>query len=150
MSETPRDAEQAEARTDDWNARVVEEFRANEGRVGGPFQGAPMILVHHRGRKSGVERVSPMVYQPVDGAYAVFASKAGAPTNPDWYHNLLANPGTTVEVGTETVPVRARELEGEERTAVWERQKTAMPGFAEYEVKAAPRRIPVLLLEPTA
>ncbi|WP_432545774.1 nitroreductase/quinone reductase family protein [Kineococcus sp. SYSU DK004] len=133
----------------DWNTRIIEEFRQNEGRVGGPFEGAPMVLVHHRGRRSGAERVSPMVYQPVDGAYAVFASKAGAPTNPDWYHNLLANPETTVEVGTDTVAVRVRELHDEERSAVWERQKAASPGFAEYEVKAAPRQIPVLLLEPT-
>ncbi len=149
MSERSEDLVRDTARVNDWNTRIIEEFRQNEGRVGGPFEGAPMVLVHHRGRRSGAERVSPMVYQPVDGAYAVFASKAGAPTNPDWYHNLLANPETTVEVGTDTVAVRVRELHDEERSAVWERQKAASPGFAEYEVKAAPRQIPVLLLEPT-
>ena len=146
---TEEPAERATAPVD-WNASVIAEFRANEGRVGGPFEGAPMVLVHHAGRRSGTERVSPMVYQPVGGGYAVFASKAGAPTHPDWYHNLLAHPETTAEVGTGTVPVHVRELTGDERTAVWEEQKRRMPGFADYEAKAAPRVIPVLLLEPTA
>ncbi|NAZ85661.1 nitroreductase family deazaflavin-dependent oxidoreductase [Kineococcus sp. T90] len=132
---------------DRWNAAVVEEFRTRGGKVGGRFEGVPVVLVHHVGRRSGAERVSPMVYQDVDGALAVFASKGGGPVHPDWYHNLLAHPGTTVEVGTETFPVRVRELTGEERTAVWEKQKALVPGFAEYEVTAAPRQIPVLLLE---
>ncbi|GAB3217744.1 nitroreductase family deazaflavin-dependent oxidoreductase [Kineococcus gypseus] len=147
MSETTQDPAELKAQADRWNAAVVEEFRAGGGRVGGRFEGAPMILVHHVGRRSGAERVSPMVYQDVDGAYAVFASKGGAPTHPDWYHNLVARPETTVEVGTETFPVRVRELTGEERSRVWEEQKTRMPGFAQYEVTAAPRQIPVLLLE---
>ncbi|WP_460866856.1 nitroreductase/quinone reductase family protein [Rhodococcus aerolatus] len=136
----------------EWNRQVVEEFRTNEGRVGGPFEGAPMILVHHTGRKSGTQRVSPMVFQAVGDGFAVFASKAGAPDNPDWYHNLLAHPDTTAEVGAEhrgaSVEVHVRELTGDERTEVWEAQKKASPGFADYEVKAAPRVIPVLLLEP--
>lgn len=136
----------------EWNQQVVDEFRAHEGRVGGPFEGAPMILVHHVGRRSGTERVSPMVFQAVGDGFAVFASKAGAPDHPDWYHNLLAHPDTTAEVGAEhrgaTVPVRVRELQGDERATVWEAQKAASPGFADYEVKAAPRVIPVLLLEP--
>src|SRR5947209_8045503 len=97
----------------DWNRKVIDEFRANEGRVGGNFEGAPMILIHHRGAKSGIERVNPVMYQRVEGGYAVFASKGGAPTNPDWYYNLVANPETTVEVGTETIPVRARVARGE-------------------------------------
>ena len=147
MSETTQDPAELKAQADRWNAAVVEEFRANAGRVGGRFEGAPMVLVHHVGRRSGTERVSPVVYQDVDGALAVFASRGGAPTHPDWYHNLLAHPETTVEVGTETFPVRVRELAGEERAAVWEEQKALMPGFAEYEVSAAPRQIPVLLLE---
>jgi deazaflavin-dependent oxidoreductase (nitroreductase family) len=133
----------------DWNQQVIEEFRANQGRVGGQFEGAPMILVHHFGRKSGAERVNPMMYQAVDGGYAVFASKAGAPDNPDWYHNLVANPDTTVEVGTETIGVKARDTSGEERAKIWDRQKADYPGFADYEVKAAPRVIPVVVLEPT-
>ncbi len=133
---------------DDWNAKVIEEFRANDGKVSGQFEGAPMILVHHTGRKTGVERVNPMLYQALDGGgWAVFASKAGAPTHPDWYHNLVANPDTTVEVGTETVAVRTREATGEERTSIWERQKHCSPGFADYEAKAAPRQIPVLVFE---
>jgi deazaflavin-dependent oxidoreductase (nitroreductase family) len=135
---------------DDWNAKIIEEFRANGGKVGGQFEGAPMILVHHTGRTSGVERVNPLVYQPLDHGYAIFASAAGAPNDPDWYRNLVANPSTVVEVGTETIPVTARTAEGEERTRIWERQKQAAPGFANYEQKAAPREIPVVVLEPAS
>jgi deazaflavin-dependent oxidoreductase (nitroreductase family) len=133
----------------DWNQKIIEEFRANEGRVGGPFEGAPMILVHHTGRTSGTERVNPMMYQAVDGGYAVFASKGGSPENPDWYKNLVANPTTTAEIGTDTVRVTARDTTGDERTRIWDRQKRDYPGFADYEVKAAPRVIPVVVLEPT-
>jgi deazaflavin-dependent oxidoreductase (nitroreductase family) len=132
----------------DWNARIIEEFRANDGRVGGPFEGAPMLLLHTTGARSGAERVNPMVYQPLDaGAMAVFASKAGAPTNPDWFHNLVAHPEVTVEVGTETRSYRARVTEGEERERIWSRQKAASPGFAEYEAKTT-RQIPVVVLDP--
>jgi deazaflavin-dependent oxidoreductase (nitroreductase family) len=134
----------------DWNQKIIEEFRANEGRVGGPFEGAPMILVHHTGRTSGTERVNPMMYQAVDGGYAVFASKGGSPENPDWYKNLVANPATTAEIGTDTVRVTARDTTGDERARIWDRQKRDYPGFADYEVKAAPRVIPVVVLEPTA
>lgn len=132
----------------DWNAKVIEEFRANEGRVGGDFEGAPMILIHHTGRSSGTERINPVVYLPLDRGYAVFASKAGAPDHPDWYLNLMAHPQTTVEVGADTVAVTAREASGEERQRIWEQQKQVMPGFAEYETKAAPRVIPVVVFEP--
>lgn len=132
----------------DWNRQIVEEFRANAGRVGGPFEGAPMALIHHRGAKSGTERVNPVMYQAVDGGYAVFASKGGAPTNPDWYYNLVANPETTVEIGTETIPVRARVAQGAERERIWEKQKRDYPGFAEYERKTS-RQIPVVILEPS-
>jgi deazaflavin-dependent oxidoreductase (nitroreductase family) len=134
----------------DWNAKIIEEFRANSGRVGGNFEGAPMILIHHRGRTSGTERVNPVVYLPVDGGYAVFASKAGAPDDPDWYLNLKANPQTTVEVGADTIAVTARDTSGEERERIWEQQKSVMPGFADYEKSAAPRLIPVVVFEPTA
>ena len=107
-----------------------------------------MVLLHHRGARSGQERVNPLVYQPVGDAFAIFASKGGAPTHPDWYRNLLANPDTVVEIGTETIPVRARELTGEERNGIWERQKELMPGFGEYEGKTQGiREIPVILLE---
>jgi deazaflavin-dependent oxidoreductase (nitroreductase family) len=131
----------------DWNAKIIEEFRANGGKVGGNFEGAPLLLLHSTGARSGAERVSPMMYQAVDGGYAVFASKAGADTNPDWFHNLRANPEATVEVGTETVAVTARVLSDEEREPVWETQKSRYPGFADYEQKTS-RVIPVVLLEP--
>ncbi len=107
-----------------------------------------MLLLHNVGRKSGEERVNPVVYQQVGNGWAVFASFAGAPTHPAWYHNLMAHPDTTIEVGTETIPVRAREAQGEERNRIWEKQKVDAPGFAEYEVKAGDRMIPVVMLEP--
>ena len=130
----------------DWNRKIIEEFRANEGRVGGPFEGAPMILVHHIGAKSGTERVTPLVYfTEDDGRLVIIASKAGAPTNPDWYHNLKANPDVEVEVGTETFPVVAAEAVGPERDEIWDRVVTANPGFGEYQTKTA-RQIPVIVL----
>jgi len=132
---------------EDWNKRIIEEFRANEGRVGGPFEGATLLLLHHFGAKSGQERVNPVAYQELsDGSLAIFASKGGAPTNPDWYHNLLAHPKAKVEVGTETFDVLAREATGEERERIWSKQKQLMPGFAEYEQKTS-RQIPVIVLE---
>jgi len=130
----------------DWNKQIIEEFRANGGKVGGPFEGAPMILVHHTGARTGTERVTPLVTFPEDdGRYVIVASKAGAPTNPDWYHNLKAHPRTSVEVGTETFPVEVVELEGDERESVWTKVKEASPGFAEYEKKTS-RTIPLLRL----
>ncbi len=129
----------------DWNQRVIDEFRANGGRVA-QFEGRPLLLLHHTGAKTGAARVNPLVYQPIGESFAVFGSKAGAPTNPDWYHNLRANPDATVELGDETIPVRARVAEGEERDRVWERQKRDNPNFAEYELKTS-RPIPVVILE---
>jgi deazaflavin-dependent oxidoreductase (nitroreductase family) len=134
----------------DWNTynrQIVEEFRANEGRVGGPYQGAPMVVLHTTGARSGEERVIPLVYQPVNGSIAIFGSKAGSPTHPAWYRNLVANPTATVEVGTETYPVTARIAEGPEREDIWTRQKQLMPGFADYEAKTGGRQIPVVILE---
>ncbi len=133
----------------DWNTAIIEEFRANGGRVGGQFEGAPLLLLHTTGAKTGAERIAPVMYQDVDGTYAVFASKAGAPTNPDWFHNLRANPSATIEVGTDTLPVRAREAEGAERDRIWEIQKQRYPGFADYEAKTT-RTIPVVVLEPSS
>jgi deazaflavin-dependent oxidoreductase (nitroreductase family) len=130
----------------DFNQKVIDEFRANDGRVGGQFEGAPVLLLHHTGAKSGEERVNPVMYQPVGEAFAVFASKAGAPTNPDWYHNLVANPRTTIEVGPDTVPVVARVAGDDERQSIWDKQKADYPGFQEYEDKTT-RKIPVVLLE---
>ncbi len=132
----------------DWNSGIVKEFRENAGKVGGPFEGAPMIIIHTKGRKSGKEYENPLVYQPVGDDFAIIASKGGAPTHPDWYRNLMANPEIEVEVGTERHKVRARELQGEEREKVWTKQKELMPGFAEYEQKTQGiREIPVILLE---
>ncbi len=132
----------------DFNTKIIEEFRSNEGKVGGPFAGATVLLLHHTGAKSGTERVSPLVYQPVGDRFAIFASKGGAPANPDWYHNLVAHPDTSVEVGTQTIPVRAHVAGPGEREEIWERQKRERPNFAEYEVSAAPRQIPVIILDP--
>jgi deazaflavin-dependent oxidoreductase (nitroreductase family) len=132
----------------DFNTAIIEEFRANEGRVGGGFEGAPMVLLHHTGAKSGRERVSPLVYQDLgDGSIAIFGSKGGAPTHPAWYLNLVANPDTTIEIGTETRKVHARVATGEERERIWTEQKRAMPGFAEYEKTAGDREIPVIVLD---
>ena len=130
----------------DFNTKIIDEFRANEGKVGGPFDGAPVLIIHSRGAKTGEERVHPVVYQPLPNGWAVFGSKAGADTNPAWYHNLVAHPDTEIEVGTETVAVRARVAEGDEREQIWEKQKTLMPGFADYEAKTT-RRIPVIVFE---
>jgi deazaflavin-dependent oxidoreductase (nitroreductase family) len=132
----------------DFNAQVIEEFRANGGRVGGMFEGRPLLLLHHTGARSGAARVNPLVYLPDGGRYVIFASKAGAPTNPDWYHNLLANPDVTVEIGTETFAAQARLAAGEERERIWEKQKSDWPGFAGYEEKTAGiREIPVFVLD---
>ena len=130
----------------DWNEKIIAEFRANDGRVGGQFEGAPLLLLHHTGAKSGQERVSPMMYQAVDDGFAVFASKAGADTNPDWFHNLKANPAAQIELGTQTLDVTARVLGEEEREPIWERQKADYSGFADYEAKTD-RVIPVVMLD---
>ena len=130
----------------DWNARVIDEFRANGGKVEA-FPDNNLILLHHTGAKSGEQRVSPVAYQPVDGGYAIFASKAGAPENPAWFYNLKAHPEATIEIGPDTVPVTARVASPEEREPIWTRQKQDQPGFAEYEQKTS-RQIPVVVLEP--
>jgi deazaflavin-dependent oxidoreductase (nitroreductase family) len=129
------------------NAEIIEEFRANAGIVGGRYAGRPVILVHHQGRKSGLERINPLTCQPLENGWAVFASYGGAPHHPDWFLNLLAHPVTSVEFGTETAEVTVRVAEGEEREALWRRQKHLAPIFAEYEVKAGERQIPVVVLE---
>jgi deazaflavin-dependent oxidoreductase (nitroreductase family) len=133
----------------DWNTAIIEEFRANGGKVGGQFDGAPLLLLHTTGAKSGQERVNPMMYRRVGDRYAVFASKAGAPTNPDWYHNLKAHPQVSVEIGTETVPMTARVAAADERGPIWAAQKAEFPGFADYETKTS-REIPVVILEPAS
>jgi deazaflavin-dependent oxidoreductase (nitroreductase family) len=131
----------------DWNSKIIEEFRASEGKVGGQFEGAPLLLLHTVGARTGQQRVNPMMYQPVAGAYAVFASKGGAPTHPDWYYNVLAHPRVTAEIGARTVELHARVADGAEREQIWAAQKAAYPGFADYELKTT-RQIPVIILEP--
>ncbi len=131
----------------DFNAGIIREFRENAGKVGGPFEGMSMLLLHSTGAKSGEERVNPVVCRDLGGRYAIFASYAGGPKNPAWYHNLVANPEVSIEVGTETVDVVARVTDGEERAGIWEPWKAAIPTFAEYEQKAE-REIPVIILEP--
>jgi deazaflavin-dependent oxidoreductase (nitroreductase family) len=138
------------AEGDDFNGQVIEEFRANGGKVGGYFEGAPLLLLHHAGAKSGTERVNPLVYQQVGGSYAIFASFGGQPRDPQWFRNLVAHPDVTVEVGTTTVRTRARVAEQEERAGIWATQKERMSNFADYEKSAAPREIPVVLLDPVA
>lgn len=134
---------------EDWNKKVIEEFRASEGKVGGMFEGMPILLVHHTGAKTGTERVNPVAYQKLDKGYAIFASKGGHTSHPDWYHNLLAHPKTRVEVGTDVVDVVAHEAKGDEREHIWTVQKERYPGFAEYEEKTKGiREIPVFVLEP--
>ena len=140
--------------TNDWNAHTIEEFRANEGRVGGQFEGAPLVLVHNRGRRTGREFVTPMMYLADDSDHDtiyVFASKAGAPTHPDWYYNITSAGQTTIEVGTETYTVDVRELPAAERDRVFAEQARRYPGFAGYERKTeGVRTIPVLALKRTA
>jgi deazaflavin-dependent oxidoreductase (nitroreductase family) len=129
----------------DWNTKIIEEFRQNEGRVGGQFTGASMVLIHHVGAKSGTERVNPLVYFPDGDRMIVVASAGGAPKNPDWYHNLKANPRTRAEVGAETFAVEAIELTGDEYADAWSRITAKMPGFADYQSKTT-RSIPLLAL----
>ena len=135
---------------DDFNGQVIEEFRAKGGKVGGYFEGASLLLLHHAGAKTGTERVNPLVYQQVGGSYAVFASAGGQPRDPQWFRNLVAHPDVTVEVGTSTVKARARVADSEERARIWATQKERMSNFADYEKSAAPREIPVVLLDPVA
>jgi len=131
-----------------WNIKIIDEFRANDGKVGGNFEGAPLLLLHTTGARSGKERINPMMYQDLGGPLAVFASNAGADTHPDWYHNVTADPDVTAEIGTSTRSFRARTATSEERDPIWNKQKQDYPGFAGYEAKTT-REIPVVILEPT-
>jgi deazaflavin-dependent oxidoreductase (nitroreductase family) len=133
----------------DFNAQVIEEFRANEGRVGGMFEGLPLLLLHHTGAKSGASRINPLAYQAHEGRYVIFASKAGAPTNPDWYHNLKAHPNVSIEVGSDTIDAVASEASGEERDRLYRTQAERVPAFTEYESRTE-RVIPVIVLTPAA
>jgi deazaflavin-dependent oxidoreductase (nitroreductase family) len=130
----------------DWNQKIIAEFRENGGKVGGPFEGAPMIILHTVGARTGAVRETPLVRFPEsDDAMVVIASAGGAPKHPAWYHNIVAHPRFDVEVGTERFPVDATVLDGEERDRVWEEVVARMPGFGEYQQRTS-RTIPVIRL----
>jgi deazaflavin-dependent oxidoreductase (nitroreductase family) len=131
----------------DFNAGVIEEFRANEGRAGGMFEGKPLLLLHNVGAKSGRQFVTPLVYLADEGRYVIFASKGGAPNNPGWFHNLKAEPNVSIEVGTDTLDVVATEATGEERDRLYGIQEERMPQFADYAANTD-RKIPVVVLTP--
>jgi deazaflavin-dependent oxidoreductase (nitroreductase family) len=131
----------------DWNAKVIKEFRANAGVVAN--FGGPLLLLHTTGAKTGREHVTPVMYRKVDGGYAVFASFAGQPQNPAWYHNLVAQPDVEAEIGAKTLQLRARVADDAERAPIWTAQKAEFPGFQDYENKTT-RQIPVVILEPAS
>jgi deazaflavin-dependent oxidoreductase (nitroreductase family) len=131
----------------DFNAQIIEEFRANHGRVGGMFEDTPILLVHHVGARSGQPRINPVAYNRDGERYVIFASKAGAPSNPGWYHNLMAHPQVSIEVGDETIDVTAAEAEGDERDRLFNAQAERSPQFAEYQ-RNTDRVIPVVTLTP--
>jgi len=130
----------------DWNRSTIEEFRANGGKVGGMWEGKPLLLLTTTGAKSGQRRTNPTMYLRDGDRLLVFASKGGAPTSPDWYHNLLAHPQVTVEVGPESYEATATVLSGEERDRLYARQAQLFPQFADYQAKTT-RKIPVIALE---
>ena len=130
----------------EFNKKVIEEFHANGGKVGGQFAGAPMIIITHKGAKSGTTYTSPLVYSKDGDRYVIIASKAGAPKNPSWYHNLVAHPEVTVEIGAEKFKARAKEVKGEERDRLFAAQAKMMPQFNDYAKKTS-RKIPVMVLE---
>ena len=129
----------------DWNKAIIEEFRANAGKVGGNFAKTPLLLLHTTGAKTGQARLNPVAYIEDGERLVVIASKAGAPTNPDWYHNLRANPEVRLEVGAEEFPARAAIAEEPERTQLFGKMAVRNPGFAEYQRKTS-RTIPVVIL----
>ena len=131
----------------DFNTQVINEFRENSGQVGGMFESMPLLLLHHTGAKSGEDRIAPLAYMEDDGRYAIFASKGGAPEHPAWYHNLIANPDTTVEIGEQKIDVVASVADADERDRIYNAQAARLPQFAEYETKTT-RKIPVVLLTP--
>jgi deazaflavin-dependent oxidoreductase (nitroreductase family) len=133
--------------SNDWNAHTIAEFRRNHGKVGGPFEGAPLLLLHHTGAHSGKHRVNPMMYLKDSNRYLVFASKGGADTNPDWYYNLKAHPDVQIEVGEEIIDVYAEEITGPERDSLYSRQAVLYPAFAKYQSQTK-RTIPVIALTP--
>jgi deazaflavin-dependent oxidoreductase (nitroreductase family) len=130
----------------EFNKKIIEEFRANGGKVGGMFANSPMILVTMTGAKSGQQRTTPLVYSKDGDRYVIIASMAGAPNNPDWYHNLKAHPMATVEIGSEKFQVKASIATGAERERLFNQQAAQLPVFNDYRKKTT-RQIPVLVLE---
>jgi len=152
MTSTPESVKEkimvnpARREASDFNANIIEEFRANQGRVGGPLAGTPMILIHHIGARSGIERVTPLACNPQgDGRLAIVASNGGSPAHPDWYYNLKANPRISVEVGTQTFTVLAEELDGTARAGLWPKLVMQSPAVGEHQGKTT-RQIPVFML----
>ena len=133
----------------DWNARIIEEFRENDGRVGGVFEGATLLLLHHTGRTSGTARIAPLMYRREGDRIFVFGSKGGADTHPDWYLNVMANPSVTYEAGTDVIEAEAAEVTGGERDEIYARQSDDRPIFGEYQ-RGTERTIPVIELKPRA
>lgn len=133
--------------SNDWNKKIIEEFRANDGKVGGNFEGKPLLLLHTNGAKSGEERINPVAYVRDADKLVVIASKGGAPTNPDWYYNIVANPLVTVEVGTEKFQAQAAFPQEPEQTRLYDKMVEIMPGFRDYKLKTS-RNIPVIVLTP--
>ena len=133
----------------DWNRKIIEEFRANDGKVGGQFADTPLLLLHTTGAKSGKHRINPVAYLNDGDRYVVVASKAGAPSNPDWYYNLVANSEVKVEVGTKEFSAQATVAEEPERSELYEKMVAKNPGFDEYRRKTT-RTIPVIVLTPKA
>lgn len=132
-----------------WNAAIIKEFRENNGKVGGQFEGAPLLLLHTTGARSGAERINPLAYTRDGDRLVIIASKGGAPTNPDWYYNILANSQVSVELGSEHFPARATVAEEPERTRLFDQMVAQMPGFADYQ-RNTTRTIPVVVLERVA
>ena len=132
----------------DWNKQIIDEFRANQGVMGGPFEGMPMLILHTTGRKTGRDIETPLVYLPDGDDQVVFASAAGSPAHPQWFLNLEANPSVTVELGSETVAMTARVVTGDERNALYARQVEVMPQFGGYQ-EDNPRIIPAIVLSRT-
>ena len=130
----------------DWNVGVVDEFRANEGRVGGMFEGAPLLILHTIGARSGLDRETPLMYLSLNERLYVFASKAGADTHPDWYHNAKANPSVSIEIGTNTIAKTAVELDRADRDTIFSEQASRFPQFDEYAA-GTDRVIPVIELK---
>ena len=130
----------------DFNTKIIEEFRVNQGRVGGSLAGTPMILIHHLGAKSGIERVTPLACNPQpDGRFAIVASNGGSPGHPAWYYNIKAHPRITVELGPQTFTVVAEELDDTARAELWPKLITDSPDLGEHQAKTT-RKIPVFIL----